>query len=84
MACRRYGWLITPSKVRLGYNAVNVLGHRVSKDSIQPDPGKIQAIKNLQPPTEIRSLRALLGLMGYYRRFITDYAKTAKPLTNLL
>ena len=40
-ACKQYGWLITPSKVRLGYTAVNVLGHRVSKDSIHPDPSKI-------------------------------------------
>ena len=49
-----------------------------------PDPDKVSAISNLQAPSSGREVRALLGLMGYYRRFIKDYAKIAKPITSLL
>ena len=49
-----------------------------------PDPDKVSAISNLQAPSSVREVRALLGLMGYYRRFIKDYAKIAKPITSLL
>ena len=70
--------------MRLGYQAIDVLGHHVSQGCIQPDAEKVSCIKALQAPTTVRELRALLGLLGYYRRFIKDFATLAKPLTKLL
>ena len=49
-----------------------------------PNPKKVEAIKNFPQPTNLKELRMFLGLSGYYRRFIKDYAKLAKPLTLLL
>lgn len=83
-ACRRHGWLVTIPKVHLGFTTISVLGHRVARGCIMPDPEKVEAIRNLRPPTTVRETRAVLGIMGYYRRFILNYAKLAKPITSLL
>lgn len=62
---------------------VEFLGYIVSSEGIKPDPKKVTAIKNLLPPTNLKELKGFLGMTSYYRRFIMDYAKVAKPLTNL-
>ena len=59
------------------------LGHLITDQGVKPDPAKLQAIETIQPPKNVKDLRAFLGLTGYYRRFIKDYAAIAKPLTNL-
>jgi len=48
------------------------------------DPKKILTVEEWPIPKSIKSLRGFLGLTGYYRRFIHDYGKTARPLTQLL
>lgn len=64
-------------------NEVEYLGHVVTNKGIQPDPKKVSAIKNYRRPGNVRDVRAFLGLVGYYRRFIKDFAQIAKPLTEL-
>ncbi|GJS88514.1 hypothetical protein Tco_0771150 [Tanacetum coccineum] len=72
------------SKCEFWLKEVQFLGHVVNQEGIHVDPSKIEAVKNtgnLQiSPTEIRSF---LGLAGYYRRFIENFSKIAKPLTLL-
>lgn len=63
---------------------VEFLGFIVSDQGISTNPKKIEAIKNFPEPKTIKDIRSFLGLSGYYRRFIRDYAKLAKPLTSLL
>lgn len=60
------------------------LGFIISSKGIKTNPDKVNTIKNFPPPTTLKELRSFLGLSGYYRRFIRDYAKVAKPLTTLL
>lgn len=57
------------------------LGHIVTADGIKPNPEKLKAIENLEVPKKLKDLQAFLGITGYYRRFIKDYAKIAKPMT---
>lgn len=57
------------------------LGHIVTKDGISPNPHKIDGIKRQTIPKTIKEIQSFLGLSGYYRKFIPDYAKIAKPLT---
>jgi transposase InsO family protein len=59
------------------------LGHTISKEGIRPDPEKTKLIQNLKPPSSVKETRSFIGLTSYYRRFIPEYAKIAKPLTEL-
>ncbi|XP_075473984.1 uncharacterized protein LOC142505044 [Primulina tabacum] len=61
-----------------------VLGHKVSEQGIEVDKAKIEVIKNLPTPASIKGVRSFLGHTGFYRRFIKDFSKIAKPLSSLL
>ncbi|KAL0302447.1 UNVERIFIED_CONTAM: Retrovirus-related Pol polyprotein from transposon [Sesamum calycinum] len=54
------------------------------KQLVQPDPTKVKAIMEWEPPKNVSEVRNFLGLAGYYRRFVKDFSVVAKPLTNLL
>ena len=59
------------------------MGHILSATGIQLLPSKMHAIQHINPPTTPKQVRAFLGLVGYYRKFIRGFAKIAKPLTLL-
>ncbi|GJX02810.1 reverse transcriptase domain-containing protein [Tanacetum coccineum] len=61
-----------------------VLGHKVSSTGLEVDKAKIDVISKLPPPTNIKGVRSFLGHAGFYRRFIKDFSKIARPLTKLL
>ena len=61
-----------------------VLGHLVSGEGLEVDKAKIEVIQNLPLPTTLQDLWSFLGHVGFYHRFIQDFAKVSKPLTTLL
>ena len=61
-----------------------VLGHIISSRGIEVDKAKIDIISKLPPPTNVKTIRQFLSHAGFYRRFIKDFAKVAKPLYKLL
>ena len=61
-----------------------VLAHRISARGIEVDKAKIKAIEKLRPPSSVKGIRSFLGHAGFYRRFIKDFSRIAKPLSNLL
>jgi hypothetical protein len=61
-----------------------VLQHVISERGIEVDKAKVEAVEKLPPPTDIKSLRSFLGHVGFYRRFIEDFSKITKLLTNIL
>nr|CAH7755991.1 unnamed protein product [Callosobruchus chinensis] len=63
---------------------VAYLGHIVTPDGVKPNPDKIRAIQNFTIPKTTKQIKGFLGLLGYYRKFIKDFAKITKPLTNRL
>jgi len=62
---------------------VSYLGHILDKDGVSPDQSKVTAIWNFHRPKTVRDVRAFLGLSGYYRSFIKEYAAISRPLTQL-
>ena len=71
------------SKCNFFSKEIQYLGHILSATGICPLPSKTQAIHNMNAPTTPKLVRAFLGLVGYYRKFIKGFAKVAKPLTLL-
>jgi len=61
-----------------------VLGHKISARGIEVDKAKIDVIGKLPPPVNVKGVWCFLGHAGFYRRFIKDFSKIAKPLSNLL
>ncbi|KAH9762999.1 hypothetical protein KPL70_001024 [Citrus sinensis] len=70
--------------LELGWLGGVDLGHKVSKSGIEVDKAKIEVIDKLPPPTSIKGIRSFLGHAGFYRRFVKDFSKVAKPLCSLL
>nr|GEX87495.1 reverse transcriptase domain-containing protein [Tanacetum cinerariifolium] len=61
-----------------------VLGHKISKSRIEVDRAKVDVIAKLPHSTTVKGVRSFLGHAGYYRRFIQDFSKIARPMTHLL
>nr|GEW27008.1 reverse transcriptase domain-containing protein [Tanacetum cinerariifolium] len=61
-----------------------VLGHKISKQGIEVNKAKVDVITKLPHPTTIKGIRSFLGHAGFYRRFIKDFSKIARPMTQLL
>jgi hypothetical protein len=72
------------SKCEFWLKSVKFLGHTISHDGISVDPSKVQEVMEWKPPKSVHQIRSFLGLAGYYRRFIPDFSRIAKPMTELL
>lgn len=70
-------------KCRFMQRELVFVGHKFTSQGVSPDPAKLDAIRRLQPPRDVTGVRALLGLLNYYRRFVKDFARIADPLTRL-
>ena len=75
---------LKPSKCFLMREETEYLGHRVSANGVQPGERKVQAVTHWPVPASVDEIRSFLGLVGYYRKFIPDFAGVAHPLVSLL
>lgn len=72
---------ISNEKSHFYKSEIEFLGHIIKHNKITVDPEKVATIRNYEIPKTLKQLRSFLGLSGYYRRFIKDYAKITKPHT---
>ena len=81
--CIEKNMVLNWEKCHFMVNQGIVLGHIISSRGIKVDKAKIDIISKLPPPTNVKTIRQFLGHAGFYRRFIKDFSKIAKPLYKL-
>lgn len=74
---------IQPDKCEFLKPELEYLGHLVTAEGIKPNPKKLEAVKNFKIPKTPTQVKSFLGLSGYYRKFVKNFSKIAKPLTEL-
>ena len=72
--------VVSPSKCQFGQTTMEFLGHKVSKEGVEPLPEKVEAINQYPAPTTRDGLRRFLGMINFYNRFIPNAAQIMKPL----
>ena len=80
---REVGLKVQPDKCEFLKPELEYLGHLVTANGVKPNPEKIEAVKNFKLPKNPTDVKSFLGLAGYYRKFIRNFSKIAKPLTEL-
>ena len=71
------------SKCEFWLNEVAFLGHVISGKGISVDPKKVETVVEWDVQTNVTKVRSLLGMAGYYRRFVEGFSQISQPLTNL-
>ena len=78
------GLTLSPEKCYFLRREVTYLGHHITSEGVKPDSKKIEAVKLFKVPKTKKQCKQFLGLVGYYRKFVKDFAKTARPINQLL
>ena len=80
----KWGLFVNEDKSYLAKKQVHFVGHLVSSEGIRPIADKVEALKNLKPPSTLTGVRSFLGSINYYRRHLPSLAETVDPITALL
>ena len=80
---RQHNLRVKASKCTFGATSVQFLGHVVSNKGIHADPSEVQVVFNLPDPKNLDEIRSFLGLVGYYCKFIPNFAALATPIVHL-
>ena len=75
---------LAPTKCEFFKRRVKYVGHVVSEHGVEIDPAKTEKVKEWPTPTTPEDVRRFLGFVGYFRRFIKDFSKISRPLTDMI
>ena len=78
-----FGLQLKAKKFTFMQTEVGFLGHIVGRTGLACDPAKLSAMRNWHAPDKVKAVRQIMGFVGYYRRFVKDFAKLAEPLVAL-
>ena len=81
---RAAGLKLKPSKCDIFRKKIKYLGHVISNEGVSTDCDKIKSVTEWPQPTTVTEVRSFLGFVSYYRRFIPNFSKVAKPLNKLV
>jgi hypothetical protein len=82
--CEETNLVLNWEKCHFMVNEGIILGHKNSERGIEVDKSKVEVIKKMPCPRDVKGIRSILGHASFYRRFIKDFSTISKPLTNLL
>jgi len=82
--CEDTNLVLNWEKCHFMVNEGIVLEHKISERGIEVDKAKVDAIEKMSCPKDIKGICSFLGHVGFYRRFVKDFSKIYRPLTNLL
>lgn len=80
----KYGVLVNKAKSTFGRSEIEFLGHLITKDGIKPLESKVRAISEFPKPETVEELRRFLGLLNYYRKFVSNLAEKQHPLLKFI
>lgn len=75
---------LQPEKCEFLRTEVVYLGHVIGQNGVKPNPKKLEAVEKFPISQTLKNIKEFLGLAGYYRKFIPNFPKTAKPFTDFL
>ena len=77
------GLKLKPQKCQFGLDQIQYLGHNIGRKGLAPFAEKVKAVREFPTPTSITQVKSFLGLANYYRKFIKDFSRLAKPLNEI-
>ncbi|XP_043224264.1 uncharacterized protein K02A2.6-like [Amphibalanus amphitrite] len=80
----KYNIHLNGAKCEMFKTELDYLGHRITADGIHPTEEKIQAIRNMKRPDDVKELQSMLGIINFYRRFLPNLSTQLQPLNQLL
>ena len=80
---RKHNLKLKLSKCAFLQSEIKYLGFLVNRLGIKPDPEKVKAIKELQPPKTVKQVRSLIGVTSWYRRYLPNFSEIVDPLIAL-
>ena len=81
--CEQTNLVLNWEKCHFMVNEGIDLGHKISETGIEVDQAKVEAIEKMPCPKDIKGIHSFIGHASFYRRFIKDFSKISRPLTNL-
>ena len=81
---KEYNIHLNGTKCEMFKTELNYLGHRITAEGIHPTEEKIQAIRNMKRPEDVKELQSMLGIINFYRRFLPNLSTQLQPLNQLL
>lgn len=81
---KEHGLTLQTDKCEFLRKEVTYLGHILSESGVKPNPHNLEAVRKFPSPSSKKNIKQFLGLAGYYRRFIPNFAEQARPMTKLL
>ena len=81
--CREKGLKLNPKKSQIAVREVKYMGHILSAEGVKPDPAKVSAIEDLQPPTDVPGVRRVIGMVNYLTKFVPSLSEHIESLRKL-
>ena len=82
--CRERGIRLNKDKFKLHQESIAYMGHVLTQNGLQADPAKVEAIKNMPPPSDVKGVQRLIGMATFLAKFLPNFSEVTSPIRTLL